>query len=160
MTKLIIKPQDRQSIDFAENERSKSLTSKGSIVHEEDISNVEHIETIYDMASTDSSINLGYTSGLPHNTTIANINFSKYKYLKFTIYDASYSYAVGLANFNFGNPIIVFTSTYTSSDGLAVGRLIPSLNSNKTQLTINIYRNWSNGLSQNSGYVTKIEGVY
>lgn len=38
MSKLILKPNDRQSIDFSEEERLKSLTDKGSLVHQSDIS--------------------------------------------------------------------------------------------------------------------------
>ena len=54
----------------------------GQIVHEEQIADVEHIETIYDMSSSDSNINWGYTGGLLGETTVNNKNFSKYKKLK------------------------------------------------------------------------------
>ena len=41
----------------------------GAIVHEKQIADVEHIETIYDMSSSDSNINKGYTSGLQFSGT-------------------------------------------------------------------------------------------
>ena len=37
----------------------------GAIVHEKQIADVEHIETIYDMSSSDSNINWGNTAGIP-----------------------------------------------------------------------------------------------
>ena len=37
----------------------------GAIVHEKEIADVEHIETIYDMSSSDSNINWGNTAGIP-----------------------------------------------------------------------------------------------
>ena len=47
------------------------------------ILDVEHIETIYDMTSSDSTINKGYTSGLQANNLATNYQFgmlaSKYK---------------------------------------------------------------------------------
>ena len=39
MSKLEFKPQDRQSIDFAEEERLKSVGDSGKIIHEQDIDN-------------------------------------------------------------------------------------------------------------------------
>ena len=40
------------------------IAYNGAIVHEKGIADVEHIETIYDMSSSDSNINWGYTSGI------------------------------------------------------------------------------------------------
>lgn len=51
------------SVTFAESERQKSITD-GAIVHEKQITDVEHIETIYDMSSSDSNINWGNTAGI------------------------------------------------------------------------------------------------
>lgn len=52
------------AIKFAESERQKSATD-GAIVHEKKIAGVEHVETIYDMSSSDSNINWGNTAGIP-----------------------------------------------------------------------------------------------
>ena len=54
---------DYPAVTFAESERQKSV-SDGAIVHEKEIADVEHIETIYDMSSSDSNINWGNTSGI------------------------------------------------------------------------------------------------
>ena len=55
----------------------------GAIVHEKEIADVEHIETIYDMSSSDGNINWGYTSGIIFKTqTISDKNFTKYKRLR------------------------------------------------------------------------------
>ena len=52
------------TLDFAESERQKSASS-GAIVHKNEIADVEHVETIYDMSSSDSNINWGNTAGIP-----------------------------------------------------------------------------------------------
>ena len=73
------------SADFAESERQKSETD-GAIVHEAKIADVEHIELIYDMSSSDANINQGKTSGVQFNSSNANYvgnattTTSKYKY--------------------------------------------------------------------------------
>lgn len=54
----------------------------GAIVHEKDISDVEHIETIYDMETKNSINGTAYTSGIAPNTTISNLELSKYKTLR------------------------------------------------------------------------------
>ena len=61
----------------------------GAIVHEKQIADVEHIETIYDMSSSDSNINKGYTSGLMFTTTpsysiMSQSQKNKYKYFRVT----------------------------------------------------------------------------
>jgi hypothetical protein len=53
----------------------------GAIVHEKEIADVEHIETVYDMLSSDSNMNLGYTTGIVSGGESINIDLSKYKYL-------------------------------------------------------------------------------
>ena len=77
------------TLDFAESERQKSETD-GAIVHKKEIADVEHIETIYDMSSSDESINLGYTGGIQPETTISNLALSKYKTLR--IWFSNYGY--------------------------------------------------------------------
>ena len=76
------------TLNFAESERQKSV-SDGAIVHENKIADVEHIETIYDMSSSDSNINKGYTSGLMFSTTpsypiMSESQKNKYKYFRVT----------------------------------------------------------------------------
>lgn len=59
------------------------LPYNGVIVHKKDIADVEHIETVYDMSSSDTNKNWGYTGGISAGTEITGKDFSKYKYLKF-----------------------------------------------------------------------------
>ena len=49
---------------ICEGEDSDFQSWNGAIVHKKEIQDVEHIETIYDMSSSDSNINWGYTSGI------------------------------------------------------------------------------------------------
>lgn len=72
------------SADFAESERQKSQTD-GAIVHEKEIANVEHIETIYEMNTKNTIGGVPYTSGIPFSDiSISNVDFTSYKYLRFT----------------------------------------------------------------------------
>lgn len=60
----------------------------GAIVHKNDIADVEHIETIYDKDSSDTNINLGYTSGI-HSESYVSMDLTKYKMIRVygTLYD-------------------------------------------------------------------------
>lgn len=60
----------------------------GAIVHEKDIEDVEHIETIYDSSSSDSNINKGYTNGLmaDEGSTIYPFGLTSQRYKAFIIY--------------------------------------------------------------------------
>ena len=74
----------------------------GAIVHEKEIADVEHIETIYDMLSSDSNINKGYTAGkqFDDNATDMPIDLGDYKKLRlcFKLYKQAIVY------FDFGIP--------------------------------------------------------
>lgn len=123
---------------------------------------VERVETVYDKDNASSSINWGYTTGIPTNTEIGSKDFSKYKYLK--IYFIS-NYMSGVCNLD-----LTMLSTYgnryngntalTSWDGSAMfyGGLSAYVNSGKTSIRID-YILYNNSINSN-GRVYKIEGVY
>ena len=120
----------------------------GSIVHEKDISDVEHIEVLYDMSSSDESINLGYTGGIQPEATVSNLALSKYKSLK-----------IWFANYGF----LQYQSFLTLS---IVGNgsrecQTTSWNSNY-QVAVNKLDNVSSitNLSGDDNRIWKIEGVY
>ena len=72
------------TLNFAESERQKSETN-GATVHEKQIADVEHIETIYEMNTKNTIGGTAYTAGIPFsNISISNVDFNKYKYLRFT----------------------------------------------------------------------------
>ena len=96
--KINLSDETITTLGFAESERQKSQTD-GAIVHKKEIAGVEHVETIYDMSSSNANINKGYTSGISGNTTIQNLNFSKYKRLK--IYSRDYWGTVGIGEIDF-----------------------------------------------------------
>ena len=56
---------------ICEGEDSDFQSWNGAIVHEKQIADVEHIETIYDKNSSDANINKGYRSGLQFSGTTA-----------------------------------------------------------------------------------------
>ena len=71
---------------FIQLERGSTATDwheyNGEIIHKKDVADVEHIETIYSMSSSQSIINLGYTSGIIGGTEISGLDLSKYKRIK------------------------------------------------------------------------------
>lgn len=70
-------------VQFVEGENQEDWHYPyGTIVHEKDIEDVEHIETIYDRL--DSNKDFGYTAGLTSGDSI-NVDLSKYKYLIITV---------------------------------------------------------------------------
>ena len=77
------------TLNFAESERQKSITD-GAIVHASQIANVEHIELIYDMSSSDANINKGKTSGVQfsedRSSYVSIENAPKSKYNGFNVY--------------------------------------------------------------------------
>ena len=72
----------------------------GAIVHEKEIADVEHIETIYEAVSSDTNINWGQTSGIKADTSVNGVvtftrdlsQISKYKYLKAIFAVGGYSF--------------------------------------------------------------------
>lgn len=120
----------------------------GAIVHEKDIADVEHIETIYDMLSSDESINLGYTGGIQPEGTISNLDLSKYKTLK--IWFANY----GLLQYQGFLTLSIVgngsrecqTTSWNSNYQVAVNKL-----DNVSSIT---------NLSGDDNRIWKIEGVY
>ena len=79
-----LKHVPQETLDFAESERQKSETD-GAIVHEKQIADVEHIETIYEIKTKNTIGGTAYTAGIPFsNISISNVDFNKYKYLRFT----------------------------------------------------------------------------
>lgn len=87
------------TLNFAESERQKSETD-GAIVHEKEIADVEHIETIYEAVSSDTNINWGQTGGIKADTSVNGVvtftrdlsQISKYKYLKAIFAVGGYSF--------------------------------------------------------------------
>lgn len=100
----------------------------GAIVHEAQIADVEHIETIYDMSSSDANINQGKTSGVQFNTSntnfVANATTSKYGY--FYVYVKLVNQIV-CVKMKSGSNASIMAQNYAESFGtLAMGILMNS----------------------------------
>ena len=113
------------TLNFAESERQKSQTD-GAIVHEKKIADVEHIELIYDMSSSDDNINQGKTSGVKFNTSnttfVANATTSKYEY--FYVYVKLVNQIV-CVKMKSGSSASIMAQNYAESLGtLAMGILL------------------------------------
>lgn len=157
--------QSTWSADFAESERQKSLGEDGAIVHENDIADVEHIETVYDMTSSDSSINWGYTSGIIGLTSVENKDFSKYKKLIVHSYSIGISLETDIDLTNEHPTRFVGSAVGLSSDNIDLQCIKCKVDSTKTTFTVqNMGFYNTNGFNErNSGggyMVFKIEGVY
>lgn len=121
------------------------------------------IVTLYDKSSSDSSINWGYTSGIPNNTTISSKDFSGYKYLIISYYLEYFTGNV-IANLNdltteniyFGRYALGFAGT-----SIYIGDY--SINSYKTSITLGSYsspyNNFNTKNNVSGACVTKIVGV-
>ena len=151
----------------------------GAIVHEKEIADVEHIETIYDMTSSDSNINLGKTSGIVSGDEPINIDLSKYKklivthcffnsgFIKYTI-DLDSSLLINNSNINISQYMGGATSfNQNNSEGSDSDQYFSnsSVNAEKTAFTHTLSGWFSSGTisARNNNYnsvVVKIEGVY
>lgn len=144
----------------------------GAIVHEKDIADVEHIETIYDMSSSDANINKGLTSGCQFNETGANSvsletsSISKYKGLNVYVYAVNQTLKVYLP-VDKANTETICRTSFAGQNGAVnnsnilygslryvYGNLYPASIRDRNLSSENIYQNNS------SYYVSKIEGVY
>ena len=87
MSKLEFKPQDRQSIDFAEEER-KRVSKEGSVVHSEEILGVP----FYDITGEDPALFLNYPTGIAPSSKdgiTISCDVSKYKKVYIDFINAS-----------------------------------------------------------------------
>ena len=144
----------------------------GAIVHEKEIADVEHIETIYDSNSTDSNKNWGLTGGiLGGSDKITGKDFSKYS--KLIIY-ARFNITLGtcevdLNRIALGSPLgyrfgVIVSAENVESTAFYYCRGI--IDDNKTSIhnyDIGYISQGTtvNNRNNNSGYIIyKIEGVY
>lgn len=161
---------DYPAVTFAESERQKSQTD-GAIVHEKEIADVEHIETIYDMSSSDSNINWGYTDGIAN--TLVRKDFTKYKKLICyfdseynSIYDCAIPVTVDLTAITYRgitssvNPFYIIDSGAFEATQQMVAYV--EVDINKQSLTTKSKRITNNGVPEeiSAMKIYKIEGVY
>jgi hypothetical protein len=166
------KVNNNVNVKFAESERQKSET-EGAIVHEKDVADVEHVETVYDKNSSDSAINWGYTSGLATNIDIQH-NFNKYKKLLiyYVVKDGVYSFEkcfkMDLTENVSGVGFVVTQSEKNPYGWMAD---IAAFNEyyfvrctvgiNKSLINVEFKKGTSNGISVSTvSEIYKIEGVY
>ena len=149
----------------------------GEIVHEKDIADVEHIETIYNKSSNDTNINWGYTGGIQDEVSITNKDFSKYKYLKcYIVNEDAGKYAQTMIavvdlttlfnNYYRGASTIetVYTGKSISTELISIQNINAyidvNVNKNTIYVTLKVHTNGSEVSVNNYTYVYKIEGVY
>lgn len=124
---------------------------------------VDKTEVVYDMASSSSSKNWGYTSGIQDGTTISGKNFSKYKKLRIywmpftdTYYGHNSIFDVDLTHLYSTEYFANFTARkYINNTDQITTKI--SINTAKTSISVDIRYN---GNTLNDGYVYMIEGVY
>ena len=166
------------TLNFAESERQKSETD-GAIVHEKEIADVEHIEIVYDMSSSDGNINLGKTSGIVSGGEPINIDLSKYKklivthcffnsgFIKYTI-DLDSSLLINNSNINISQYMGGATSfNQNNSQGSDSDQYFSnsSVNAEKTAFTHTLSGWFSSGTisarnNNDNSVIVKIEGAY
>lgn len=128
----------------------------------------EKVFTIYDMTSSNTSLNWGKSSGIRNGVTISNLNFSTYK--KLIIYHQSYgvhgTVFLDLSKTNTGNKYsgsICEFMTYSDTENSTLGFIArDEVNLEKTSITCETYYiRINNGIinSNDEYYVYRIEGV-
>ena len=165
------------TLDFAESERQKSETN-GAIIHDAQIADVEHIETIYDMTNT--SLNMGYSGGINGDLgTDISYDFTKYKKVIATCctedintnqYSSMFSFELDLfkKTTDVTNPyraIATVLNPYTVMSASATTQLVCAIfeiGYNKTYFTYKAYlKNGENPVSLlSNAKLIKLEGVY
>lgn len=132
----------------------------GAIVHEAQIADVEHIELIYDMSSSDSNINKGFTAGVKFDdsnelTNIINVDTTVYDHFIVTCKSKSNFYT-GICNKPYST--IVGSNLYLGNSIVANNLLV----SNAYIRPIDCYEwtsSWTNHKNDADFVVTKIMGV-
>ena len=132
----------------------------GAIVHEKQIADVEHIETVYDMSSSDANINRGFTAGVKFDdsnemTNIINVDTTVYDHFIVTCKSKSNFYS-GICNKPYST--VVGSNLYLGNSVVANNLLI----SNAYIRPIDCYEwtsSWTNHKNDADFVVTKIMGV-
>ena len=133
----------------------------GAIVHEKEIADVEHIKTIYDMSSSDSNINKGFTSGIQFDddasSTSNQINVDTTQYSHFIVTCKSkMNFYSGICNKQYTT--VVGSNLYQGASVVVNNLLI-------TDTYIRPYdcyqwiSSWTSCKNNNDFVVTKIMGV-
>lgn len=138
-----------------------TISTLGWVLKSLDFSNFEQSETIYDMNSTNSAINWGYTGGIPSDTNITNKDFTKYKYLRVYVV-ADYRCGCFVVDFNKLNK----ESSYYGSGVLGAGQELSmqyvfiTVNQAKTSIKISTSSFTTGETTLYTSTTTRIEGVY
>ena len=125
------------------------------------LNNIEKVETIYDNTSTDSTINWGYTGGIPSGTNITNKDFTKYKYLRVYVI-GDYRCGCFVVDFNKLNK----ENNYYGSGVLGAGQELSmqyafiTVNQAKTSINVNTNLFMAGTVTPYTSTTTRIEGVY
>ena len=152
------------TLDFAESERQKSV-SDGAIVHKEEIVDVEHIETIYDMSSSDSNINKGYTAGkqFDDNATGMPIDLGDYKKLRlcFKLYNQTIVYFdFGITNNTYFTMCAVcMEPTYSVNQPIMLSVYYSSGNLKCYKAVLGINEGGGNLNNSDNAVLIKVQGV-
>lgn len=132
----------------------------GAIVHEKDVADVEHIDLLYDMSSSDANINRGFTVGVKFDdsaemTNIINVDTTVYDHFIVTCKSKSNFYT-GICNKPYST--VVGSNLYLGNSVVANNLLI----SNTYIRPIDCYEwtsSWTNHKNDVDFVVTKIIGV-
>lgn len=128
------------------------------------LKNLEYSEIFYDMSSSDSNINLGYTSGIKGGTKITGLDFSKYKKIKvYSVIDWDYSnFCIDLKKLvsSYGYYSSSVANPRISSGTLYVYGCFASVNKDKSNFSIEFFRGNTKFNNNTNYYCYKIEGIY
>ena len=157
------------SFDHIQIEEGSTATDyqpyNGAIVHEKELADVEHIETIYDMSSIDSNINKGYTAGkqFDDNATDMPIDLGNYKKLRlcFKLYKQEIVY------FDFGIPnntyftmcAVCIETTYSVNNPIMLSVYYSNGNLKCYKAVLGISEGGGNLNNSDNAVLIKVQGV-
>lgn len=157
--KFQLKPGDRVSMDFAEEER-KRVAGEGSVVHSKQLDSLGWFEDIYNMYGG-SLLDWKKTGGLEDGYSTA-LDVKKFELLICT-----YVYASNIATFivdltkngevsGIGIGGLAYDN-YGTSLGFFTGKV--TVNAERTQLSVRIFNAFQGGYNDSYGYISRIVGV-
>jgi hypothetical protein len=127
------------------------------------------VETIYDMSSNNSSLNWGYTGGIPTGTSISK-DFTKYKYLKIYCNRPSDNYGSTVTLVPLDKPqdsgayvgqSVIYLARLSSVNSILANTLTVSLPNSKTSINIYFTQQYNTNDYYEQAYrVYRIEGGY
>jgi hypothetical protein len=134
-------------------------------VNNEDITNFENVEVIYDKTSTNSALNWGYTSGIKGGVVITGHSFSKYKKLRIYSNLASRRNSIYEVDLTYLDYDSQYSGSFCGLSGDLTDTVVASCevdqSKNRIEFSHGYFKTSITLRNNNDAYIVfKIEGIY